>query len=40
MLTGMEKIEKKSMICVKVMETELLTSPGSGENVTLPCGCE
>lgn len=31
------KTEKKGIIYVEVIETELLTSRGSGENVTLPC---
>lgn len=28
------------MICVSVVETELMTCSGSGENITLFCGCE
>lgn len=28
------------MICVSFVETELMTCSGSGENITLSCGCE
>lgn len=28
------------MICVSVVETELMTCSGSGENITQSCGCE